>query len=98
MTRADLIDALSGQSGLSKKDAMTAVEAIFASMAEALATGDRIELRGFGVLRIRHRRPRVGRNPKTGASVAVPPRRAVLFKPSSELQRVLNPRARGTDP
>ncbi len=91
MTRADLIDALAEQSELSKKDAEMVVEIIFATMAEALAHGDRIELRGFGILRIRHRRPRVGRNPKTGASVAVPPKRAVLFKPSGELQRALNP-------
>ncbi len=95
MTRAEVIDALWKQSGLSKKDAEMVVKAIFASIAEALATGRRIELRGFGVFRIRHRRPRAARNPKTGASVTVPPKRAVLFKPSRDLLRALNPASKG---
>src|SRR2546422_11397319 len=91
MTKAGLTDVLVEKSGLSKKDAEMVVETIFASMAEALAKGHRVELRGFGILRVRHRRPRVGRNPKTGASVVVPPKRAVLFKPSQTLERALNP-------
>jgi integration host factor subunit beta len=58
----------------------------------ALKTGDKIEIRGFGSFRIRQRKPRIGRNPKTGAKVEVPAKRVPYFKPSKELRDLVNPK------
>ncbi|MGO9439368.1 MAG: HU family DNA-binding protein, partial [Terriglobales bacterium] len=55
-------------------------------MKRALALGDRIELRGFGIFTVRPRKTGIGRNPRTGAEVAIPPGKAVRFKPGKELQ------------
>jgi integration host factor subunit beta len=63
------------------------------SMSEALASGERIEIRGFGSFTLHFRSPRIGRNPKTGESVALPGRYAPHFKPGKELrERVLSVR------
>lgn len=86
MIKMDLIQAVVNRTGLSKAQAEAAVEAIFASMKASLERGDRIELRGFGVFSIRPRKTGVGRNPRTGAEVAIPPGKAVRFKPGKELQ------------
>ena len=59
-------------------------------MTEALVRGEKVELRGFGSLRIRHRKPRAARNPKTGAAVDVPPKRVLKFKVGQELRRSVN--------
>jgi integration host factor subunit beta len=56
----------------------------------ALRTGDKIEIRGFGSFRTRQRKPRVGRNPKTGDRVEVPPKKIPFFKPSKELKDMVN--------
>ena len=66
------------------------VETIFDSIISALQTGDKIEIRGFGSFRTRQRRGRIGRNPKTGAKVQVPPKRIPFFKPSKELKDFVN--------
>ena len=63
-----------------------AVETVFNSMKKALAQGERIELRGFGIFNVRPRKTGIGRNPRTGAEVAIPPGKAVRFKPGKELQ------------
>lgn len=90
MTKADLVDAVAARTpGRSRKDAEAMVGIILDRMAEALAAGDKIEIRGFGVFRVRARRARSGRNPKTGAAVSVPERRAAVFKPGKELAGLL---------
>jgi integration host factor subunit beta len=66
------------------------VETIFESIIEALQKGDKIEIRGFGSFRTRQRRGRIGRNPKTGAKVDVPPKKIPFFKPSKELKDFVN--------
>jgi integration host factor subunit beta len=66
------------------------VETIFDSVVRALRTGDKIEIRGFGSFRTRQRKPRVGRNPKTGDRVEVPPKKIPFFKPSKELKDMVN--------
>ena len=66
------------------------VNTVFESIVESLRDGDKIELRGFGSFRIRHRGSRVGRNPKTGDQVYVPPKRIPYFKPGKDLREVLN--------
>jgi integration host factor subunit beta len=72
------------------KEGEALVEQIIASMVRALRAGDKIELRGFGSFHIRHRNARLGRNPKTGAKVAVPAKNVVFFKPSKDVRELVN--------
>ena len=90
MTKAELIDDVSQATELSRKDSETVVETIFDSIVKSLRTGDKIEIRGFGSFRTRQRKPRVGRNPKTGARVDVPAKIIPYFKPSKELKDLVN--------
>lgn len=90
MTKADLIEEVSRLAELTRKDSEVIVETIFGSVVRALRTGDKIEIRGFGSFRTRQRKPRVGRNPKTGARVDVPPKKIPFFKPSKELKDMVN--------
>jgi integration host factor subunit beta len=66
------------------------VETIFDSVVRSLRAGDKIEIRGFGSFRTRQRKPRVGRNPKTGERVEVPAKKIPFFKPSKELKDLVN--------
>src|SRR6202161_52312 len=86
MTKADLIDEVSQLAELTRKDSEVIVETIFDSIVRSLRVGDKIEIRGFGSFRTRQRRPRVGRNPKTGERVEVPAKKIPFFKPSKELK------------
>jgi integration host factor subunit beta len=79
MTKADLIEEVT-----------RVTETIFDSIIEALQKSDKIEIRGFGSFRTRQRRGRIGRNPKTGAKVEVPPKKIPFFKPSKELKDFVN--------
>lgn len=90
ITKADLVEEVSRTTGLTRNDAEEAVESIFENIIRALQTGEKIEIRGFGSFRTRQRRARVGRNPKTGARVEVPPKRVPFFKPSRELKDFVN--------
>ena len=90
MTKADLIDEVSKLSNLTKKETETIVNTIFDNITDALAKGDKVELRGFGSFRIRQRDSRMGRNPKTGEKVDVPAKRIPYFKPGKELRELLN--------
>jgi integration host factor subunit beta len=90
MTKADLIDELSKVANLTKKQSEAIVDTVFDSITEALARGDKVELRGFGSFRIRRRRARRGRNPKTGTLVSVPPKRVPFFKVGKQLRERVN--------
>ncbi len=90
MTKAELIDELSKVCKLTKRESETIVETVFDSITEALARGDKVELRGFGSFRIRQRRARRGRNPKTGTMVGVPPKRVPFFKVGKRLRELVN--------
>jgi integration host factor subunit beta len=90
MTKADLVDEVVRVAHVSKKHAEIIVNTVFSSIIEALKGEDKIELRGFGSFRVRRRRPRQGRNPKTGAQVAVPEKRIPYFKPGKELKDLIN--------
>ena len=72
MTKAELIDEVSKLSNLTKKETETIVNTVFDNITDALAKGDKVELRGFGSFRIRHRNSRKGRNPKTGSARRCP--------------------------
>lgn len=90
MTKAELIEDVSRAIEMSRKDSEVIVETIFESIVKSLRTGDKIEIRGFGSFRTRQRDARVGRNPKTGARVDVPPKKIPYFKPSKELKDLVN--------
>jgi integration host factor subunit beta len=90
MTKADLIDEVSRLAELTRKDSEVIVETIFDSVVRSLRAGDKIEIRGFGSFRTRQRKPRMGRNPKTGEKVEVPAKRVPYFKPSKELKDLIN--------
>ena len=90
MTKADLVEEVVKISRVSKKHAEIIVNTVFGSIVEALQRDDKIELRGFGSFRVRHRRSRQGRNPKTGDRVEVPEKRIPYFKPGKELKDLIN--------
>ena len=92
MTKAELVEAVSQVSDLTRKHSEVIVDAVFTSIMDALQRGDKIELRGFGSFRIRNRASRRGRNPKTGAKVAVPAKSVPHFKPGKELRELINRR------
>ena len=98
MTKADLIDEVSRQVELTRKDSEVIVETIFDSIVHSLRAGDKIEIRGFGSFRTRQRNPRVGRNPKTGDRVEVPAKKIPFFKPSKELKDLVNSGAPAAQP
>lgn len=89
MTKADLVDEVVRIANLSKRHAEIVVNTLFQSIIEALHEDDKIELRGFGSFRVRRRRSRQGRNPKTGDRVDVPSKRIPYFKPGKELKDVV---------
>ena len=91
MTRSDLVDALAGQfHQLPHRDAEMLVKTILDSMAEALANGHRIEIRGFGSFTISHRPARTGRNPRSGQAVRIPEKRVPHFKPGKALREAVD--------
>ena len=90
MTKADLIEEVANLAEVTRKDGEVIVETIFDSIVKSLRAGDKIEIRGFGSFRTRQRKPRTGRNPKTGAKVDVPAKKIPYFKPSKELKDLVN--------
>lgn len=86
MVKNDIVTEVVTRTGLSKTKAEIAVETVFETMKRAMESGDRIELRGFGVFNIRPRKTGIGRNPRTGEEVVIPPGKAVRFKPGKDLQ------------
>jgi integration host factor subunit beta len=91
MTKSVLIEKISEKlDGLSKKQTEVIVETIFESIKEALAKGGKVEIRGFGNFRLRSRKARKARNPKTGEAVDVPPKKVPYFKVGKELREMVN--------
>ncbi|MBP1643245.1 MAG: histone family protein DNA-binding protein [Acidobacteria bacterium] len=93
LTKAELVEEVARVTQLTKKQAEEIVNTVFTTIVESLRTGRKIELRGFGSFRIRNRGARIGRNPKTGEKVEVPPKRIPYFKPGKELKEQLNRQA-----
>jgi len=89
MTKADLVDHVAAIVDLPKKQADEVVQTVLDSVVAALHRGEKVELRGFGSFRVRQRDARIGRNPKTGAKVQVPPKRIPYFKPGKHLREEL---------
>jgi len=88
MVRAELAAQVANNLGVSKKTASLVVNAVFENIAQALAGGDKVELRGFGSFTVRHRNGRQGRNPRTGEVVQVPAKNVPFFKPGKDLKVV----------
>ena len=86
MTKADLVEEVAKVTELTRKDSEVIVDTMFESVIKALKTGDKLEVRGFGSFRVRQRNARVGRNPKTGESIAVKPKKLPFFKVGKELK------------
>jgi integration host factor subunit beta len=91
ITKSELIEKLAcKQNNLSSKDVEKAVKILLEQMSESLSSGERIEIRGFGSFSLHHRPPRVGRNPKTGASVELSEKYVPHFKPGKLLRERVN--------
>ena len=91
MIKSELAECLMrSYPGLYHRDAETAIDAVLVAIADALALGNRVEIRGFGAFSIRERRSRVGRNPRTGQRVPVAAKRVPVFKAAKETREMLN--------
>lgn len=86
MTKKDIILKVSDTVNLKQIDVKQVVQKTFDCILEALVRGEKIELRNFGVFKIKQRKSRTGRNPRTGQVVPVPPRKVVVFKPGLEMK------------
>jgi DNA-binding protein HU-beta len=84
--KLDLVNAIVQKTNVTRTKAEQAVETVFEAMKNALGRGQRIELRRFGVFNVKPRKTGIGRNPRTGQQVNIPPGKAVRFKPGKELQ------------
>lgn len=91
MTKADMIGKISEKvNGLTRRETEIIVNSVFDSIRDALARGDKVEIRGFGSFRLRGRRTRIGRNPKTGTRVNVPAKKVPFFKAGKELKEFVD--------
>lgn len=91
MTKSGLIDKVSENiNELTRKQTEIIVETVFESMKEALSRGEKVEIRGFGNFRLKKRKSRTARNPKTGQLVEVPPKSIIYFKVGKELREAIN--------
>lgn len=94
MIKSELVTKLSDQTNLSKADAEHVVSTVFNEITKALIMGNRVELRGFGVLSVRERNARLGRNPKTGEKVQVDSKKVPFFKAGKSINDALNKKAK----
>ncbi|NMC27312.1 MAG: HU family DNA-binding protein [Syntrophomonadaceae bacterium] len=86
MNKTDLVSAVAGQAGITKKDAEKVINAFFTTVADALKAGDKVQLIGFGTFEVRSRQARKGRNPQTGAEINIPASKVPAFKPGKALK------------
>lgn len=86
MTKKDIVLKVSDETALKQTEVKKVVQKTFDYIVEALARGEKIELRNFGVFKIKQRKSRTGRNPRTGQAVPISPRKVVVFKPGLEMK------------
>jgi DNA-binding protein HU-beta len=89
MKKADIVDAVAGKAGITKKAAETAVNAFMSCVTDALSKGDRVTLVGFGTFCVRTRAARKARNPKTGAEINVPSKKVPKFQPGTKMREAV---------
>ena len=88
MIKVDIVNDVSRTANITKVKAEKAVDALFDAIRRSMQRGDRIELRGFGVFQVKPRKRGIGRNPRTGKEVKIPPGRTIRFKPGKDLQTI----------
>src|SRR4029453_18543654 len=88
MIKVDIVNEVSRVADITKVKAEVAVDAVFEAMRISMQRGERIELRGFGVFQVKPRKRGIGRNPRTGKEVRIPPGRTIRFKPGKDLQNI----------
>jgi len=86
--KVDIINEVFATANITKVKAEQAVEAVLEAMKNSMKRGERIELRGFGVFQVKPRKRGIGRNPRTGTEVKIPPGRTIRFKPGKDLQNI----------
>lgn len=89
MTKADLVERVAEKTGLTRTDVMVVVENFLEQIKKSLEEGQNIEIRGFGTFKVKARKARKARNPRTGEEVPVPDRKVPVFKPSNEFKAVI---------
>ncbi|SVA15037.1 uncharacterized protein METZ01_LOCUS67891 [marine metagenome] len=90
MIKVDIVNQVSTNASITKVKAEIAVDAVFEAMRLSMERGERIELRGFGVFQVKPRKRGIGRNPRTGKEVRIPPGRTIRFKPGKDLRNIGN--------
>ncbi|MDP8260362.1 MAG: HU family DNA-binding protein [Candidatus Gygaella obscura] len=87
MTKKDIVLKIADDTGIKQIDVKKVVQKTFDFIVDALVRGEKVELRNFGVFKVKQRRGRTGRNPRTGQTVPVPPRKVAIFKPGLEMKQ-----------
>lgn len=90
LTKADIIESVYEKVGFSKKEASDIVELLFDTLKTTLEKGEKVKISGFGNFVVRHKKPRIGRNPQTGEEIEISERKVLTFKPSQVLKAALN--------
>jgi integration host factor subunit beta len=98
MTKADLVEHIATHSGLSRQHTALVVDQLLDAVCRALSEGKHLEIRGFGTFKVRERRARRARNPRSGTEVQVPAKLVPVFKPSKELKALVLEDAKAVEP
>lgn len=89
MTKADLVEKVAEKTGLTRTDVAVVVDGFLDAIKSSMEQGNNIEIRGFGTFKIKQRKARKARNPRTGQEVPVPDRKVPVFKPSNEFKNLI---------
>ena len=87
MTKKDIVLKIADQTGIKQVDVKKVVQKTFDCIIDSLIKSEKVELRNFGVFKVKERRARTGRNPRTGQAVPVPPRKVAIFKPGLDMKK-----------
>ena len=87
MTKKDIVTRIADETGLKQVDVKKVVQRTFDTIVESLARGEKVELRNFGIFKVKTRKGRMGRNPRTGESVAIPDKKVVSFKSGMKMKQ-----------
>jgi integration host factor subunit beta len=90
MNKSDLISAIKDKTSLSRKDAEKVIDTFFDTITQSIVSGGRVEIRGFGSFMVKDYKPYIGRNPKTGSQIQVPPKKLPFFKVGKELKEMVD--------
>ncbi|MBU4306003.1 MAG: integration host factor subunit beta [Candidatus Omnitrophica bacterium] len=89
MTKKDIVLKIANETKLKQQDIKKVVQRVLDTIIESLVNGQTVELRNFGIFKVKARRGRTGRNPRTGQVVPVPPKKVVVFKPGLEMKKLV---------